>query len=159
EQLIYENGATFNVHHEEEQSQRPWSLDLLPVIFAADEWEALSAGLRQRARLLERGVEGLFGPRALVKGGALPPQRLFANPGFQRPFFALRGRQTSMVTYAAELARGPDGGWRVMADRAEAPAGLAFALENRIAVSRTIPPELHEQPVQRLAPFFQKMQN
>jgi uncharacterized circularly permuted ATP-grasp superfamily protein/uncharacterized alpha-E superfamily protein len=158
-QLVYENGVTFNVHHEEEESQRPWSLDLLPVIFAAEEWEALSRGLRQRARLLDRVVQDCYGPRTLIQDGTLPPEVLFANPGFQRPFVALCARQRSMILYAAELARGPDGGWRVMADRAEAPAGLAFALENRIAVSRTIPPELHDQPVQRLAPFFQKVQN
>lgn len=159
EELIYENGVTFNVYNEGEQSQRPWSLDLLPFIFSADEWKILSAGLTQRARLLDRVIRDLYGARTLIRDGTLPPEVLFANPGFHRPFAALHGRRTSMILYAAELARGPDGRWRVMADRGEAPAGLAFALENRIAVSRTIPPELHEQPVQRLAPFFQKAQN
>lgn len=32
EQLLNENGVTFNVFQEGGQSQRPWSLDLLPVI-------------------------------------------------------------------------------------------------------------------------------
>jgi uncharacterized circularly permuted ATP-grasp superfamily protein/uncharacterized alpha-E superfamily protein len=158
-QLLDENGVTFNVFQEGRQAQRPWSLDLLPLILDGVEWERLAAGLRQRARLLERIIADCYGPRELIRDGTLPPEILFANPGFLRQFVGLHQCGTSMVLCATELARAPDGGWRVMADRAEAPAGAAFALENRIAVSRTIPQELHDPMVQRLAPFFVTMQN
>ncbi len=159
EQLLHENGVTFNIFQEGSQSQRPWSLDLLPMIIGSGEWNALAAGLRQRARLLNRLIYDCHGQRKLIQDGTLPAEVLFANPGFIRPFVGLHHAQPSMTCYAAELARAPDGSWRVMADRAEAPAGAAFALENRIIVSRTIPAALHERPVQRLAPFFQKAQN
>ncbi|HET6423350.1 MAG TPA: circularly permuted type 2 ATP-grasp protein, partial [Planctomycetaceae bacterium] len=158
-QLLDENGVTFNVFLEGKQSQRPWSLDLLPLIIGAAEWERLSAGLRQRVRLLDRIVADCYGPRELIRDGTLPPEVLFANPGFVRPFVGLHQSTPSISLYASELARSPDGVWRVMADRAEAPAGAAFALENRIAASRTIPPILSDPSIQRLAPFFLTMQN
>lgn len=158
EELLYENGMTFNVFQEESQAERPWSLDLLPLILSAEEWERLSLGLRQRARLLNLIIIDCYGPRELIREGILPPEVLFANPGYVRPFCGLHSGPLSMTLYASELARAPDGDWRVMADRAEAPAGAAFALENRIVASRTIPPALHEPHVQRLAPFFLTVQ-
>ena len=156
---LYENGVTYNVFHEGTQSQRPWRLDLLPVMFSAAEWSRLDAGLRQRARLLNWIARDCHGDRTLIHDGSLPPEVLFANPGFVRAFVGLHLHGPSITCYAAELARSPDGTWRVMADRADSPAGAAFALENRIVVSRTVPPSLHEKPFQRLAPFFLRMQN
>lgn len=159
EQLLEENGVTFNVFHEGQQSQRPWSLDLFPVILGASEWETLTRGLRQRAMLLDRVIRDCYGPRELIQDGTLPPEVLFANPGFLRSFVGLHAGPLSMTLYVTELARGPNGAWRAMADRAEAPAGAAFALENRIAVSRAIPSALQEPLVRRLAPFFVALQN
>lgn len=158
-QLVAENGVAFNVFHDGTQSQRPWQLDLLPYIIDATEWRMLEAGLRQRARLLDQIVKDCHGARSLTREGVLPPETLFANPGYWRPFCGLHQDGPSIIAAAAELARDQTGQWFVMADRAEAPAGAAFALENRIVVSRTIPPALQEQPVQRLAPFFLRVQN
>ena len=53
------------------------------------------------------------------------------------------------------LVRAPDGGWRVLGDRTEAPAGLAFALENRIVVNTVLPDVLVASKVRRLAGTFE----
>jgi len=160
ELLLSENGVTFNVFGDAAQSQRPWKLDLLPFILAAEEWRQIEEGLSQRARLLQFIIRDAYGEQGLIKAGLLPAEVLFAHPQFGRTFQGLhRADVPSMVSYAAELARDSSGQWRVMADRAEAPAGAAFALENRIVASRTLPPQMHRQQVQRLAPFFQRLQN
>jgi len=159
EQQLRENGVTFNIFQEGSQHQRPWRLDLLPAIFSATEWRTLEQGLNQRARLLQFLVRDCHGPQQVLHDRALPAEILFANPRFVREFHGLHSEKLPSITnYAAELARSPKGNWCVMADRAEAPAGMAFALENRIVVSRTIPPALHCE-MQRLAPFFLQMQN
>lgn len=158
EEQLRENGVTFNVFQEGSQHQRPWRLDLLPVIYGAAEWRKLEHGLSQRAKLLEWIVRDCHGPQQLLHDGTLPAEVLFANPRFIRAFKGLHQERVSSITmYAAEIARRPDGLWQVMADRAESPAGMAFALENRIVVARTIPPELQYE-MQRLAPFFVQMQ-
>lgn len=156
---LLENGVTFNVFQEGEQLQRPWRLDLLPVIVGADEWSSVTDGLRQRARLLDLVVRDCYHERRMIREGVLPPEVLFANPGFIRAFVGLNSQGPAITSYAAELARGANGEWRVMADRAEAPAGAAFALENRIVASRTLPGVLHDKHVERLAPFFLEVQN
>ena len=41
--------------------------------------------------------------------------------------------------YAVDLGRGPDGNWWVLSDRTQAPSGMGYVLENRIALSRSLP--------------------
>ena len=36
---IQENGVTYNVYADPKGADRPWELDLLPHVIAADEWE------------------------------------------------------------------------------------------------------------------------
>ena len=43
DQLVAENGVTFNVFQDGTQSQRPWQLDLIPYIIDAPEWRQLEA--------------------------------------------------------------------------------------------------------------------
>src|SRR6202044_1421361 len=50
---------------------RPWSLDTLPVVVSAADWEALEAGLVQRSRLLDAVLADLYGPRSLLTDGML----------------------------------------------------------------------------------------
>lgn len=160
ERLLDDNGVTFDVFHEREAAQRLWRLDLIPMILAATEWSALQDGLDQRARLLEALIDDLHGQQRTLKEGLLPPGVVFANSNFLRQFFGLHDRKTrSMIMYAAELARGPNGQWFVMADRADSPVGAGYALENRIVTSRTIPNLMHRLPVQRLASYFVRLQN
>ena len=160
ERLLNDNGVTFDVFQDKETQQRLWRLDLIPMILSANEWSRLQAGLDQRARLLEAIIDDIHGRQRTLKEGLLPPGVVFAHPQFFRPFCGLHDRTTrSMIVYAAELARGPSGQWFVMADRADAPVGAGYALENRIVTSRTIPSLMHLQPVQRLAAFFVRLQN
>ena len=160
ERMLNDNGVTFDVFQEKDVQQRLWRLDLIPMILPADEWSRLQAGLDQRARLLEAIIDDIHGRQRTLKEGLLPPGVVFAHPQFFRPFCGLHDRTTrSMIVYAAELARGPNGQWFVMADRADAPVGAGYALENRIVTSRTIPSLMHRRPVQRLAAFFVRLQN
>ena len=160
ERFLEDNGVTFDVFRDKEKQQRHWQLDLIPMILPAADWSGLQAGLDQRARLLEAVINDIHGPQRTLKEGVLPPGVVFAHPNFFRPFCGLHDRATrSMIAYAAELARAPNGQWFVMADRADAPAGIGYALENRIVTLRMVPNLMHRQPVQRLASFFVRFQN
>ncbi len=59
--------------------------------------------------------------------------------------------------YAADIGRGPDGGWWVLGDRAQAPSGSGYALENRLVVSQAFPKIYRDMNVERLAPFFRDL--
>ncbi|HUG93905.1 MAG TPA: circularly permuted type 2 ATP-grasp protein [Planctomycetaceae bacterium] len=156
QRIIYENGVTYSAFGETDESlSRPWELDPVPLVMAADEWRTIASALDQRARLLNLILADLFGPQELVRSGALPSALLFGHPGFLRPYHGLRVPENGYLhLYAADLARSPDGQWWITGDRTSAPAGAGYAVENRIATSRMLPHVFRQCRVERLAPFF-----
>ncbi len=154
--LIRENGVTYNVYGDPDGIARPWQLDPIPLLIPPAEAVGLERALVQRARLLELVLTDLYGPQRLLKDGFLPPELIYANPGFLRPVHGVRvpgGRYLHL--YAANLGRGADGRWRVIGDRTQAPSGAGYALENRIVMTRTLPEAFRDCKVHRLALFFQ----
>ncbi len=43
--LIHENGVTHNVYGDPNGLDRPWSLDFIPLLIPANQWDAISEGL------------------------------------------------------------------------------------------------------------------
>ncbi len=155
-----ENGMAYGaLRDDDSEAPRPWNLDPLPLLIPADQWQAVSVALAQRADLLNRILADLYGPQTMLAEGLLPPELLFAHEGFRRPFHGYvppGGRYLHI--YAADLARAPCGDWWVLADRTEAPSGLGHVLENRIVLSRMLPNVFHTCRIERLAPFFISLQ-
>lgn len=153
--LIRENGITYNIYGDPDGLARPWELDFMPLVIAREEWTGIEAGLKQRARLLDLVARDIYGPQRLIREGVLPAAVVLGNPHFLRPMHgAAVADGTFLHFYAADLGRGPDGRWWVLGDRAQAPSGAGYALENRIIMSRTLPELFSAQNVQRLAAFF-----
>ncbi len=153
------SGIAYDLYDDTVGLERPWRLDLLPQLIGADEWNRIASGLRQRARLLNRVLEDVYGPQHLLSSGLLPPDYLFSHPGFRRAFHGQQPRSgTFLHFYAADLARAPDGGWWIVGDRADAPLGIGYALENRIVAARSLPHAIRDLSVERLAPFFMTVQ-
>jgi len=157
--IIHENGITYNAFNDAPEDNRPWQIDLLPYVLEGAEWERLAVAVTQRAELLSLVLDDLYGSQQLMRSGDLPAELVYAHPGFQRPFLHLpKNSDRRLMFYGCEVARSPDGRWWAMADRTEGPAGAGYALENRIVISRTWPRLIHDCHVQRLAPFFMRLQ-
>ncbi len=155
---LRENGVTYNVHGEAESEQRPWALDLIPLIINQADWQVIEAGMKQRAHLLNLILADLYGPRVLIKEGLLPLELIYNHAGFLR---ACDGVQLSgphqLIIYAADLARGPDGRMWVINDRTQAPSGAGYALENRTVIARVLGAMFKDNKIARLANFFSEM--
>lgn len=152
---IRENGVTFNVYADPEGADRPWSLDLLPMVLPPEEWAGIEAAVRQRATLLDAVLRDVYGGQRLLAEGALPPALIYGHAGYLRPCrHAAPADQPMLHFYAADLARSPDGRWWVVDDRTQAPSGMGYALENRLVISRLFPELFRDLKVQRLAGFF-----
>ncbi|WP_341304897.1 circularly permuted type 2 ATP-grasp protein [Pseudomonas sp. TMP25] len=159
-QQIRENGVTYNVYTDTKGIQRPWDLNLLPLILPDDEWAAIEAAVIQRAGLLNQILGDVYGEQRLLKEGLLPAALVHGNAGFLRPAHGIKHPdQVALHFYAADLARAPDGKWWVVADRTQAPSGAGYALENRSVLSRSYPSLLRELKVQDLGDFFSSMRN
>jgi uncharacterized circularly permuted ATP-grasp superfamily protein/uncharacterized alpha-E superfamily protein len=155
ERRIRENGVTYNIYGDPQGANRPWRIDLLPLLIDSDEWRFIEEGIVQRAQLLSLLLEDLYGQRKLVSSGQLPAELLFANPAFMRPLAGLAvPRHSYLHLLAVDLARSSDGRWWVLADRTQSPSGAGYALENRTIVADVLPELFRTSNVRRLAPFF-----
>ncbi|MCQ2002734.1 circularly permuted type 2 ATP-grasp protein [Rhizobium sp. NRK18] len=155
DRYLREAGVFFRAYGDKEHSERNWPLSHIPVLIDDHEWQALSAGLVQRADLLEAMVADIYGDNLLVKEGYLPPSLIASNPEFLRPLVGVKPRDGHYLHFVSfEIGRGPDGKWWVLADRTQAPSGAGFALENRVATARAFSDIYAETHVHRLASFF-----
>jgi uncharacterized circularly permuted ATP-grasp superfamily protein/uncharacterized alpha-E superfamily protein len=152
---VRENGVTYNVYADPQGADRPWELDLLPMILPEEEWGRIEAGIVQRATLLNKVLLDVYGEQRLLNEGLLPPALVFGHAGYLRPCRGAKHAGDVMLHfYAADLARSPDGHWWVIGDRTQAPSGAGYALENRIIISRAFPQLFRDLKVQHLAQFF-----
>jgi uncharacterized circularly permuted ATP-grasp superfamily protein/uncharacterized alpha-E superfamily protein len=159
ERQIREDGITYNIYADAKGADRPWALDLLPQIIEAADWAKLAAGIAQRASLLDAVLGDLYGAQNLLAEGLLPPELVFGHTHYLWPCQGVRppgGRH--LQVYAADLARAPDGGWWVVADRTQAPSGAGYALENRQIISQAFPEVFRDLGVQQLGGFFSGLQ-
>src|SRR6185312_13040164 len=85
------------------------------------------------------------GSRRAVTSGVLPPQLLFAHPGYVR---AARGIDVpgrhQLFLHGCDISRAADGSFRVNADWTQAPSGAGYALADRRVVVHAIP-DLYER--------------
>jgi uncharacterized circularly permuted ATP-grasp superfamily protein/uncharacterized alpha-E superfamily protein len=152
---IRENGVTYNIYGDPQGVDRPWELDMVPLLISPADWARLEPALVQRTTLLNLILADLHGPQALLSTKLLPPSLVFANPGFLRPCHGIRvPHGIHLHLHAVDLARSPDGQWCVLADRTQAPSGAGYALENRIVLLRNLPEAFRDCQVHRLASFF-----
>lgn len=159
-QQVLQNGVTYNIYADPQGADRPWALDPLPHILPADEWAGIAAAIAQRATLLNAMLADLYGPQQLIAEGLYPPALVFGHSGYLSACrHALPPGATHLHFYAADLARAPDGGWWVIADRTQAPSGAGYALENRLIVSRIFPDLFREQHIEHLAGFFRTLKD
>jgi uncharacterized circularly permuted ATP-grasp superfamily protein/uncharacterized alpha-E superfamily protein len=158
ERQIRDNGVTYNVYADEGGPQRPWSLDLFPLIVEPESWEQIEAGVLQRMRLLERVMADVYGPQQLLDRGLLPPALVQGHPGYLRAMHGIKPVGGTYLHIAAfDLARGPDGNWWVISQRCQAPSGLGYLLENRLAISSQFPQAFQGMHVQRLAGTYRAL--
>ncbi|OIP18935.1 MAG: A circularly permuted ATPgrasp family protein [Comamonadaceae bacterium CG2_30_57_122] len=155
---VRDNGITYNVYADENGPQRPWSLDLFPLLVDAPNWQRIEAGILQRMRLLEQVLADVYGSQTLLTQGFLPPALVHGHPGYLRAMQGIHpvgGRYLHIAAF--DLARGPDGNWWLEAQRCQAPSGLGYLLENRLAISAQFPQAFQNLRVQRLAGTYRAL--
>ena len=143
-----------------ETKERVWPVSRMPLLISETEWRSIARAIEQRAELLERVLADIYGEGRLIAERALPAAAVAGSVDFVP---AMRGVEPPggrwLRLYAADLGRGPDGRWWVLGDRAQAPSGSGYALENRLVVSQAFPTIYSDMNVERLAPFFRDLRN
>lgn len=157
--MLKENGVAYNIYNDPSGKTRPWELDPIPQLITSHEWEPISKGLVQRAKLFSLILQDIYGSQNLIKKGLIPQELIYMHPGFLRNCVNLNLSEAQYLTlYAADLARGNDGRLWVISDRTQAPSGYGYALENRSVMNNVLPELFSRLPVRRLSPFFDVLQ-
>ncbi|RYF79135.1 MAG: A circularly permuted ATPgrasp family protein, partial [Comamonadaceae bacterium] len=121
---VRDNGITYNVYADGHGPQRPWAVDLFPLILTPQCWERIEAGVLQRTRLLEGIMADVYGPQRLLSGGLLPSALVQGHPGYLRPMHGVVPVGGTHLHIAAfDMARDDEGDWWVVSQRTQAPSG------------------------------------
>src|SRR5256884_1850748 len=151
---LREAGVTYRAPGE--TADQLWPLSHLPLLIDETDWQQLTAGIVQRAELLELVLGDLYGEGRLIAEGAIPAAAIAGSTEYLRPVCGIKppgGRYLAL--YAADVGRGPDGRWWVLGDRTQAPSGAGYALENRLVLSRAFTALYKSMHVERVAPVFE----
>jgi uncharacterized circularly permuted ATP-grasp superfamily protein/uncharacterized alpha-E superfamily protein len=152
---VQDDGVTYNVYAEGAAAANAWPLEPLPFLIDATAWAEIEQGVVQRARLLDAVLADVYGSRSLLDEGLLPASLVLAHPQYLRAMHGCRPAGGVRLHVAAfDLARGPDGDWRVVSQRTQAPSGLGYLLQNRLIISQQFPAAFRDLHVQRVAAGF-----
>ena len=165
-EALAERARRLDLAAEDEGAAPSWRCDPVPLPLTAAEFTELETGLAQRARLLEVVLADLYGPQNTLAEGLLPPALVHANPAYLRACRSTLDQTLPpdapgrfLQTYAADLVRGPDGQWRVLADRTGGALGIGYARESRRLLARVLPELFRAAQVRQLRPFFEAWQD
>ncbi|MFY3382682.1 circularly permuted type 2 ATP-grasp protein [Paracidovorax sp. MALMAid1276] len=155
---VRDNGITYNVYADADGPERPWSVDLFPLILSQGDWAQIEGGVLQRVRLLDRIMADAYGPQELLRLGLLPSALVQGHPGYLRAMHGVQPVGGMHLPIAAfDMARDAQGDWWVVTQRTQAPSGLGYLLENRLLISRLFPEAFRQMRVQRLAATYRAL--
>lgn len=156
---VRETGIAYDIFADPHSAPQRWTLDLSPVVISASEWHGLERALIQRARLFDALLNDVYGEQRLLRQGLVPAELIFSDPAYLLPCNGILPNAGGLMFYAADLARGEDGKWRVIDNHTETLAGIGFALANRVVHTHVAGDFFKNYNARRLAPCFQELQS
>ena len=131
------------------------AIDPAPVVLEPEAWSSLTAGLTQRARLLDALHADLYGPRTVLSTEVAPVSALLADPAYLRPAVGIPSRGPHrLFAVTTTVSRTAEGTWVAHEDTTDVPRGAGLALELRRVLSRCAPTLYRSTAMRRLHPFF-----
>jgi len=157
---LEDNGVTYNIYNDPDGNNRKWNLDPIPFIIEEREWNEISLGLKQRAKLLDLIFKDIYTEQKLLKDGIVPAEIIFAHKGFIPEVYNFQNKDYyTLKFYASDISRGPDGKFWVITDRTSAPSGLGYAIENRLTMN-TIANDLYPNTnIKKLSRYVDNFKN
>jgi uncharacterized circularly permuted ATP-grasp superfamily protein len=134
--VFTDRGVTFAYAGEE----RPFPLDLIPRIIDAAEWDVVTRAVRQRVTALERFLADVYGRGAVLDDGVVPRRLVTTSAHFHREAYGIQPANGVRVHISGvDLIRDENGGFRVLEDNLRIPSGVSYVIENRRAMTQTLP--------------------
>ncbi|MGO9135279.1 MAG: circularly permuted type 2 ATP-grasp protein [Methylovirgula sp.] len=140
ELLFRRIGITFAVYGDKDAAERLIPFDIVPRVLGRSEWVRLEAGLVQRVKALNMFLADIYGPREILKSGAIPADIVLTNPFFEKEMVGLKIPHDLYVHIAGiDVVRIDEDDFYVLEDNLRTPSGVSYMLENREVMMRLMP--------------------
>jgi carboxylate-amine ligase len=118
---------------------QPLAVDPVPRLLEASEWQALEAGLLQRAAALNAFLADTYDGRRIFDAGVVPLRLLETSLGYEPRMHGLLDPAIPAATVAGlDLIRDENGELLVLEDNLRMPSGASYSLAVREAVAPEI---------------------
>ena len=150
----FQAGVTFDVGGVE----RPFPLDLVPRVIAAEEWEVIETGVAQRVRALEAFLSDVYAEARVITDGVIPRQLVSSSTHYHRAVWGIQPTNDVRIHVAGvDLIRTPDGDVRVLEDNVRVPSGVSYVMTNRSAMVTAMPDAFSHQTIRPVAGYPQQL--
>ncbi|HET8593427.1 MAG TPA: circularly permuted type 2 ATP-grasp protein [Solirubrobacterales bacterium] len=122
-----------------DQGPEEFTLDVVPRVLSAAEWQELERGLIQRARALNEFIRDAYTEQRIVREGAIPARVIETSENLEPEMMGVEVRGPRAPVIGFDVVRGEDGHLRILEDNALNPSGIAYALAARTAVDAFVP--------------------
>ena len=150
EAIFRRKGITFAVYGQNETTERLIPFDIIPRVFAAQEWRRVSMGIEQRVRALNMFLHDIYHRQDILRAGRIPQEAIIQNKAFVPEMIGLdpaRGLYAHII--GIDIVRTAENEFYVLEDNCRTPSGVSYMLEDREAMMFLFP-ELFSR--QRVAP-------
>lgn len=137
---LFKLGVTFNVYGDNQGTERIFPFDVIPRVVAAEEWDWLERGLKQRIEALNCFLQDIYNEQKILADGVIPRHVIESAPGFLKPCLGVTPPEGIWCHITGtDLVRDRDGSWYVLEDNLRCPSGVSYVLENRRVMKNTFP--------------------
>jgi uncharacterized circularly permuted ATP-grasp superfamily protein len=130
--MMRQQGITFTVYGRDQGVERIMPFDPIPRLIAADEWQRIDRGLKQRVRALNLFIHDVYHDRQILKDRVVPADLVLGSSGYRREMNGVQvPRDIYMHISGIDLIRDPHGNYLVLEDNGRTPSGVSYVLKNR----------------------------
>ena len=140
ERLLLQMGITFNVYGDQAGTERIFPFDIVPRVVAANEWQRIERGLKQRVHALNEFIDDIYHAQHILSDKIVPEDLIRSAQSYRPVCHDLhppRGIWCHIT--GTDLVRDRDGEIYVLEDNLRCPSGVSYVLENRHVMKRTFP--------------------
>jgi uncharacterized circularly permuted ATP-grasp superfamily protein/uncharacterized alpha-E superfamily protein len=150
EATLREMGVTYGLPQGDQE--RPWVCDLLPHIFTIEEWEQVTAGVAQRIKAFELFLKDIYGPRQILRDGAIPVHPVLGSPHYEAASMGVPLPQNAYLHLSGIcLTRNAAGQLAVKEHHMSRASGISYMIQNRRALASVLPALFEQNAVRSLA--------
>ena len=138
--MMRHQGITFTVYGRDQGVERIIPFDPIPRLVAADEWDRIERGLKQRVRALNLFIHDVYHDRRILRDRAVPPEMILGASAYRRECVGLRvPKDIYLHISGIDLIRDATGQYLVLEDNGRTPSGVSYVLKNRQVMKQAFP--------------------